>query len=430
MACTAFFFYPKWEKPGAEATISWDVSGYYMYLPASFIYKDLKHCGFKDSIVQKYAPAPGFGQAFIHASSGNYVMKYSSGQAVVMAPFFFIAHSWATHSSRYPPDGFSFPYQFCIGVGMFLYALIGLFFLRRVLLEYFKDSTVAVLLIAYVFGTNYLNYSCIDQAMVHNVLFTIYTVVIYLTIRFYKAPQNSTALLIGLLIGLAALIRPTEIILVLIPAFWNIETRIDWKARLAFANNHIAKLVLFALGIALVGSVQLFYWKYVSGDWLVYSYGKYGFSWWKPHIKDYIFSYRCGWLRYCHMMFFAVFAIIPYFRYGRHRLAVFSFIFITFYLVTAWDVWDYGGTAGRAMVQSYTILAFPFAWLIERVNQRKWLSAIFYPLFILCIYLNIWWTYQVHKGSIQIMRSNKQYYWNTLGRWTPTEEDSDLLNGK
>ena len=37
-----FSYYPKWEKPWSEATISWDVSGYYHYLLAIFIYKDIR----------------------------------------------------------------------------------------------------------------------------------------------------------------------------------------------------------------------------------------------------------------------------------------------------------------------------------------------------------------------------------------------------
>ncbi|HLO38540.1 MAG TPA: hypothetical protein VK173_08620, partial [Lacibacter sp.] len=56
MMAVSFFYYPKWSRPGSEATISWDVSGYYMYLPATFIYKDLKQCSFKDSILSKYQP--------------------------------------------------------------------------------------------------------------------------------------------------------------------------------------------------------------------------------------------------------------------------------------------------------------------------------------------------------------------------------------
>jgi hypothetical protein len=111
-------------------------------------------------------------------------MKYSSGLAITMSPFFLIAHLYCKINTIYPADGFSYPNQICIGVGMFLYGLIGLFFLRKILLQFFKDHTVAWLILCYVIGSNYLNYSSIDQAMTHNVLFTIYCFIIYLLLNF------------------------------------------------------------------------------------------------------------------------------------------------------------------------------------------------------------------------------------------------------
>ena len=41
---------------------------------------------------------------------------------------------------------------------------------------------------------------------------------------------------------------------------------------------------------ALVGFIQLAYWKYASGEWLVYSYEDQGFSWLKPHLYEGIFQ--------------------------------------------------------------------------------------------------------------------------------------------
>ena len=104
VTATAFFFYPRWNNTGTESTLSWDASGYYMYLPALFIYKDIKQCNFRDSILQKYHPTPDFQQAFKHEKSGNFVMKYASGQALVTLPFFIVGHLWASNSTIYPAD--------------------------------------------------------------------------------------------------------------------------------------------------------------------------------------------------------------------------------------------------------------------------------------------------------------------------------------
>ena len=428
MIYVAFIFYPKWEKSNTEATLSWDASGYYMYLPAFFIYNDAKSLHFKDGILEKYKPTPDFQQGYLDPKSGNYVFKYSSGQALTMSPFFFLGHLWAKNSSIYPPDGFSYPYQICIGIGMLLYAFLGLFFLRKVLLHFYKDSTVALVLIAYVVGSNYLNYGAIDQALTHNTLFTIYTLVIYATIQFYTSPTLLKAATIGLLTGLATLIRPTDIVSILIPLCWNISSIRDITDRWRFVVKHFKIILIAPVAFIVVASLQLIYWKYATGSWLVYSYQNQGFSWLHPHIKAYTFSYRCGWLLYCPMMILPFVGIMPYLWARKNLLAILGVFALNFYIVTAWDIWDYGGTAGRAMIQSYPVLAFPLATLIESINNKTYLRLIFYPIFTLFIYLNIWWLYNVHGGKVQVNEISKAYYWSVVGRWSADEFDTKLLD--
>lgn len=58
LAGVSFCYYPRWKGVYTEATISWDVSGYYMYLPAALIYQDLKKLAFFPDIQRKYNPDP------------------------------------------------------------------------------------------------------------------------------------------------------------------------------------------------------------------------------------------------------------------------------------------------------------------------------------------------------------------------------------
>ncbi|MBK8722114.1 MAG: hypothetical protein IPL95_07500 [Saprospiraceae bacterium] len=430
MIYVALFFYPKWNQTKTEATLSWDVSGYYMYLPAMFIYKDLKHCGFRDKIIENYTPSYVFDQAFIHPKSQNYVMKYAIGQSILMSPYFFIAHIWASNSSSYPPDGFSYPYQVCIGLGMFLYALIGLFFLRKILKIYFKDSTVAILLVAYVFGSNYLNYTSVEQCMTHNTIFALYVFLIYFTILFYRNNQFKYAILIGICSGLATLIRPTEIISLIIPLAWNIKSFTDIKNRFSFILENIKYYLLAAFVFGLIVFIQLFYWKYVSGEWIVYSYQDQGFDWKSPHTFDYMFSYKCGWLIFTPMMILALISLFFYPKSDKFQLGILAFIILNIYIVTAWSIWDYGGTAGRAMIQSYPILAFPFANLIEKVNQKIWKKVIFYIFFILFLYVNLWWTYNAHRDNIQVSNITKRYFWSVIWKTKADDFDKKYLDNK
>lgn len=421
MLTTALFFYPRWKNSGTEATLSWDVSGYYMYLPAAFIYHDLKTCSFRDSILHRYQPTPDFQQAVRHEGSGHFVMKYSCGQALVMLPMFFTGHTWALLSDAYPADGFSFPYQLCIGWGMLLFACCGLFFLRKILLNYFNDSSVAWTLLLVVLGTNYLNYTTVDQAMTHNALFTLYTLVIWASIRFYQKQHWRTAFLLGFLCGLLTLIRPTEIIAVLIPLLWGIDSIKQVKERVRLFISSWRMIFVFALAFVIMVSIQILYWKWVSGEWVVYSYGEQGFYWLRPHITEYLFSFRCGWLLYAPLMGIPFFLIWVYAFKGPQRIPVTLLTVLAFYLVTAWDVWDYGGTAGRAMVQYYTLLAFPLCWLVEcglRHPISKTILSLFTALFI---YFNFWWTWQAHFGPVKVSEVSYEYYVRTLGRWSVPE---------
>ncbi len=431
---THFLYYPRWAKGGTEATLAWDVSGYYMYLPALFIYGDLKQCNFRDSILQKYRPTPDFQQAFRHEKSGNFVMKYSLGQAIQYAPFFFVAHAWATLSPKYEADGFSFPYQFMISVGSLLVTFLGLFFLRKILLVYFKDGVVSLTLAALVLGTNYLNYTAIDGAMTHNGLFAVYTLLIWLSMKFYSNPSWGKALGVGLLAGLAALTRPTEILSAIIPLLWglNVFDRSAVVQRFRFWKEHAGMLMLAALATLLTGSLQLFYWKYATGDWIVYSYQDQGFSWLHPHIANGLFSYKSGWLMYSPMMLFSLLGFLILWKKDKKLFgvtALFSVLFI--YIAFAWDIWWYGGSLGqRTMVQAYPVLAFPLAAFFDWVlNGGKLLKFAATVLFLLFTYVNLWFTHQAHKGGmLKVGQMTRAYYWKTIGRLSKNTEYFKLLD--
>jgi len=413
----AFIFYPRWEKKGGEATISWDASGYYWYLPSIFIYHDLAHQSFKDSILDKYSPTPpGDFQQGLKQPNGNYVMKYSSGVALMETPFFLAGHLAAT-TLGYPADGFSPPYQLAIQLGGVLIALLGLWYFRKFLLLFYSDGIVAITLLLLVFGSNYLNYAAIDAGMSHSWLFTVYVFLLLNTYYFYKTPRTRYAIRIGLLTGLAVLIRPTDIISCFIPLLWGLETFSikAIKEKLAFFRQQYGKLIIAVIAAALVILTQPIYWKTISGHWLVYSYGDQSFSWRHPHVYRYAFDAWNGWLAYTPLMILAFIGVLPYLKYGHNKVLVIVFFMACYYIVSAWDVWWYGG---RAMVQYYPVLFMLIASLLQWLSAHKiwqWSLSAFILLFT---YINTWWTYQAHGGKFYDgSQVSSAYYWHTIGRF-------------
>ncbi len=412
---TSFFYYPKWNKTGTEATIGWDVSGYYWYLPSIFIYKDIKEQKFASAILEKYHPTPDL-QQFFKNRNGAYVMKYSIGQAVQFFPFFVVAHLMAKPLG-FEADGFSKPYHFALQFGSLLMCLVGLWFLRKSMLEYFSDHVTALVMAIIIFATNYFNYAAIDNALTHNWLFTWYTLLIYCTIQFYKKPSTKYSLLIGGIVGICALTRPTDIIALIIPVCWGLQS-ISISAisdRMKYFWSIKSNLILAAAVTCCIGMIQLCYFMYAGGEWFVYSYQDQTFSWLHPHFFDYMFSFRTGWILYTPIFILAIPGAYFIYQKKLNWVALFLFALINTYIVMAWDIWWYGG---RAMVQSYPILSFFLASVIERLVVTSFAKYALYGFIGMCTYYNMWWTHGVHRGAyFDAYDMTRAYYFKQVGKW-------------
>ena len=232
LAYSALVYYPKYKMPRTEATISWDVSGYYLYLPALFIYGDLKKLDFKKKLDEQYYPSSSPYQSFTHVS-GNQVMKYTGGLAILYSPFFLIAHFLAK-TLGLPADGYSPVYQFLITACGLIYAFSGLFGLRWLMLKYFDEKVVALSLLILIFGTNYFDYASITGAMSHNFLFTLYVGLMISTYQWYLTKSFRWFYIICFIMGLMALIRPTELISGILVLGWGINTIVELKERFIY----------------------------------------------------------------------------------------------------------------------------------------------------------------------------------------------------
>jgi hypothetical protein len=432
--CYALFriahFYPRWEKSGTEATLSWDVFGYYLYLPAYFIYDDLWGLEFRDSVFQQYQPAADFHHA-VPQPQGSMVMKYPIGMAVAYLPWFAAGHALAGWQGA-PQDGFSEPYQWAVLMGCIVYACLGLWVLRKVLLRFFSDTATALALAIIVLATNYLNHVSFDGAMAHSTLFSLFACLFWLTIEWHARPRRWIAACIGLVIGFCTIIRPTELLISLVPLLWGVHSRGTLLDKFRLLRSRPWDLALLVLSAALVGLIQMAYWKKYSGHWLYYSYEEFGFDWLRPHLLDGLFSYRKGWLVYTPVMLLALAGFVPLFRRWRAQFwAIAVFFAINLYVILSWEVWWYGGSFGmRPLVQSYALLALPLAaFLTVALERRRWLWGVI-PFVILCTDLNLVMTWQAHdpEGGWHPESMTKAYFWKIFGSTNAKKADKKFLD--
>lgn len=414
-------FYPRWEKTGTEATLSWDVYGYYLYLPAVFIYGDLAELKFQPEIFDKYAPSGSYYHSHV-MEDGKQSLRYPMGVCFFYLPFFLLAHGFASVSDLYLADGFSLPYQFAVSLASLFYAILGLWVLRKVLLRFFSDAVTALTLALLTVGTVLLNYAAIDGGMTHSYLFCLYAGVLWLTIRWHGRPHWSIALALGALMGLAGLTRPTDALLVMVPVLWGIQDRESWQQKWHLLQQHWAQLLLAGLAMGAVGSLQLLYWKYTTGSFIFYSYGEIGFDFSDPKVLKGLFSYRKGLVMYSPVMLFALLGFYAHWRRQRSSfLAIWGYLMVALYVIFSWSVWWYGGgLGGRPLVQMFALLAFPLAAFVSWVMERPWwLAWPIYGLMIVFTEINLNFHWQSHGGNNPFWDADglkRPYYQRVVGR--------------
>ncbi len=404
--------------------LEWDALGYYLYLPAFLIHHDpfLLHQDWLQQAFDTYGRFDGgtFYQAH-QVANGNWVMKYPMGLAVLWAPFVAVAHV-AAPLLGYAADGFSRPYQWAVVAAEMVYALIGLFWLRAVLLRWWKDGVAALTLVLVVLGTTYLHQALFANAMPHIFLFTLHAGTLYATMRWHDTQQSRFAVLLAAVIGLAALSRPTEIILLLIPVLW----------RGPYTAQRWRMLLLVTAGIGLVGSAQLIYWKYATGQFLYMSYvgREEGFDFLQPHVLDVLFSFRKGWFIYAPVLLFAVFGLFTLHRDAPETgLAVPVFIAANIYLVSTWSTWWYAESFGsRALMQSIAVMALPLAATVAAIGRAGRVARVSWHVLLGgLVLLNIFQSWQAITGLIPGSRMTFSYYVAIFGRTAPPVDGEQRL---
>lgn len=413
--------------------LCWDVLGYYLYLPMTFIYHDL---GIKDfsviqTILDKYHGSGTFYQA-LKMPDGVWAMRYGIGMSVLYSPFFFGAHLF-TKVAGLPADGFSTPYQYFIWAGCMIYTFTGVFMLRRSLRKFFDEKITAALLIIIVLGTNYTFHTSIhgQGAMTHNILFTLYTFILWFTIRWHETQKVKYTMLLAISCGLAALVRPTELIGLTIPIFWGVYNVQSLGKKLRLINQNKIQLLLFSMIMMAIGSLQFIYWKNYAGNYIYDSYYNPGEGIdFPPHTLYALFSFRNGWLIYTPVIIFSFAGF--YFLYKKNKeifASTFIYFGISLWIVSSWTVWWYGQCfSQRGLIASYVMLSIPMGYLLDALRvEGKAIKYSVLGIIGFLIVLNLFQSWQEVNGILQSPRSTSKYWRAVFGKTSASPEDQQLL---
>ena len=191
-----------------------DGIGYYSYLPAFFIYKDLNYNYFYSDNLDYVAFRFGAG-SFCYPVNNKAVNKYYCGEALAIAPFFVLADI-ITNLVGNERDGYSFFYQASVAIAGLFYFLFGLWmlilFLRN---QRIKEINIALVILLFFLGTNLFYYALEQPYMSHVFSFSFVCWWLRVSDLQAKNPKSSRWFLLALIAGIITIIRPVNAILLL-----------------------------------------------------------------------------------------------------------------------------------------------------------------------------------------------------------------------
>ena len=437
---SSFGFAP-WRRGGEtrSGVLNWDVYGYSFYL-SGLLHGDLLRVRYLDGIDSTYKPCDDvmkYGRFEVEGTD-KYVFKYTLGNAYFYAPFYLGAHWFNKAFLGYRADGYSLPYSAGLSIGWVFWAVWGVYLLGLFLLRYFGQVAVITTLFCIAVGTNYYAYTVQIVGMNHIPLFFVSALCLLAADNWAKQGKWQDVALLAMGLGLAVVLRPTELVMVLLLPAVLLLVKQQKQEILPFLWARRGQIAL-AVGVGLAMVLpQMLYWWAATGKFVHYSYQGEYFDFAQPHLRKGLFSYRKGLYVYAPLMLLGAIGL-PFLLYRAKAIGavICLYLLANIYIILSWSAWAYGGSFGaRSMIQSFAFWAIPMAAFFDNlwafVSARKgWVKIALVAKSAIIVValagLNIFQSFQYHRSVLHWENMSYDSYWYTFLKINYTEAELQHL---
>ena len=391
-----------------RSIISSDGRGYYQYFESTLGSQSL-------------AKQEANGTYLVYTPDSAVVNKYFVGLSVLWSPFILPVYAYYGLTADWDVNFYAEGFQKAISMAALCYLLLGLLAMQKLLQSFnFDQRVVNFTLFAFFFGSNLSYYSIIAPAMSHVYSFALIAAFL-LYVRKFSIRQNSQYFLYAALIfGLIVLVRPLNgLILFAIPIVWKKDVSfIKW------IKSDIELLIAAIFLIFMIGGVQLLFWYLQTGDLIQWSYAGEGFYFMKPHILDFLVSYRKGALVYTPILFVSFFGLPFIFMKNRLRFwGSIVFVLLLLFMLSSWWNWYYGDSYGsRVLIDFYPVFVIFLAFLLQKSGSIT--AKVVSIIVSLLIVFNVFQSYQYYHNIMSHYDMNREKYWYIFGKFGEEYENS------
>ena len=381
-----YFLIWRTDATGYHTVVDGDAKDYYSYLISIFIDKNLGH-----------QPT---GPWYIIQTPTGTINVHTVGVSLLLLPFFLIGYAWASLFG-FEVSGLSEPFEKMISIGALFYALMGFYFIRKLLIKLnVKDFAITAIIVLIFFGTHLLNYSLNEPAMSHVYSFSLISAFLYYSYQVFNSGERKYFLLAAFVLGLIVLVRPINGIVLLIVPFWSdsLKQFIDRMRNIFFGETKT--MIIAGIVFKLTILIQSLVWLAQNGKMLQWSYKDNGLYLFSPNTFKMLFGFNSGFFVYTPLCLLLMLGFIPLYKENAYKFVVlFLFILFVFYLFSChWAYTYFDGLSIRPMVDILPVFAIVGAKLIASFEGR--LKLVSLPALGVFAVLNLVTCYQYKAGIL------------------------------
>ncbi|MCD4771979.1 MAG: hypothetical protein K8R41_01200, partial [Bacteroidales bacterium] len=388
--------------------IKGDGRGYYAYLPSIFIHHTLDFTKVYEFEKRKLA-LDYLGHFYID-NGDTKINKYYSGVALLLLPFFLIAY-FLSLIFGFELSGYSLLFQYSVFFAGLFYCILGLWFTRKLLkLFNIPEKIIIFVIVLLLFGTNLFYYSFINPSHSHVYSFAMMAIFLYFVKKIFISYSIKNIYKAAIALGLIILIRPTNVLILLILPFLASDKATLIKTASKFFKFKKEFFISFFIVLSIF-SIQFIINLIQSGNIFIWSYKGEGFNFLNPEFSNLLFSFRKGLFIYTPLTFLAFFALIPLIKKSYYSFFTLTgFFLILFYFLSAWWNWFYGDSFGmRSVIDYYPVFAIMLGILFYKFSS-KFIRIPLITISVLFLILNLIQTYQYNNFIIHPDAMNKEKY--------------------
>jgi len=364
----------------------YDGQMYYAYVRSWVIDGDLDFKNEFYSLTPRRSHIP----VFDLTPTGLVPNKYPIGFGLISFPFFVLAHFLTLAGSHWnsillKPNGYSVLYDLLVHFGHLICGMAGIFFSYKFLRKYFEEKWTILAVTAVWFSTCLVYYGTVFLTMAHISGFFTISALYYLCSQLRWQSRWHVFLAIGGLAGLSLVLRPTNIVLLVFPAYLFFV--LLFSAKDCRLRQCVGKMFLCLCAFCTIIALQMMAWKILYGTYICYSYDSEGFFFRNPKIFQILYSDNHGLFSSFPITWLCLVGLaLAALKERKVEILLFSLsMVLLIYVNASWHCWWFGDSFGaRAFTEAGLIFCFGLAYFMQNMVKR------FSRGVVLCGILTLW----------------------------------------